>query len=704
MSARTSILVRSIYLLIFCSTFGVTALSGQNPTVIDLPQAMPGAPYAVRLTIPPGLGYPFNCQYDPLPDGMTFDCDRLQFGGRVPLSPEKKYQFALVVADDQGNKQTFMLALLVSAKPIVVSVGTTVPVSAKETRLAQTRDVAGEMRRSSRPQQPEATPQVQWAPSPNADRQRWSQDTPDSTEQVAQDRRDPSRINPSQVERVQRGDTAASDGADSDAGAPEGQDANEQKTAGDKTVSVTPEWISTKRASATQLEVVECTPLTLQVTVHPAVSGNVTLNYIPPAGKKAADKPTPVSVNIAIDKGTGKGKSTIGGLGPGNYTFKVTGFSGTDSYYVVDPAPPTLQLILEKAATPLPNCPYRMPPLLSTVVGVDVEGASSTSPAARFMGNASIDLPVFPAMPGSERLTDIERAKVFIGGSLRIAAMAQPGALSSSAFTQGYFASAINATPDKIVQSWEGNGSVSFKLSGTNLGFGTFDTGSPTSKNYPRKTLLTTSFLLSGGFVSPLSASQANPPVYYATNQIQSLYPNEGWGSLGTSCAYTSSNPPCYVAFVPTDRTRFYKHYEAGLRWRIYGEDFNNNVLRFPGILDLTVGQNEYVTAGKLNGVVVHFGGLLPVPIPKVDGIYAFGSLDSEVNGPVGGGAQLLLTPVPSTANVTYLSPSVYTIPVAQPNRDRYRFGIGVDLYHLLTAKAQKQGTSNASTTEASKQ
>lgn len=471
---------------------------------------------------------------------------------------------------------------------------------------------------------------------------------------------------------------------------------------------------------------IECAPVNLNVTAAPAAGA--------PAGKpapvtlqlywtdvdgnplpKGSTHPKNTSSNVSgtasvttspaspndpmkITIKGGTGELPLPKYGPGTYKFTGT-FSGTTDYRQADGNPPTLSLTVEKPDSTKNTCIYTMPPLLSTVVGVDVEGASSTSPGARFMGNASIDLPVFPARKGPQRLSNIEDATVFVGGSLRIAAMAQPGALSSSAFTTGYLASAINATPDKIVQSWEGTASVSVRLWHTNLGFGTFDSGKPVSPDYPRKTLFTTSLLLSGGYISPLSASQANPPVYYATNQIQQAYPTENWGSLGTSCMYTSGNPPCYVAFVPTDRERFYRHYEMGFRYRIYGEDFNHNVLRFPGILDLTVGQNEYVTAGKLNGVVVHFGGILPIPIPNVDGIYAFGAMDSAINGPIGGGAQLLLNPVPSTANVTYLSPNVYTIPVSQPNRDRYRFGVGIDLYHLLTAKSQKQGTSSANAT-----
>jgi hypothetical protein len=421
----------------------------------------------------------------------------------------------------------------------------------------------------------------------------------------------------------------------------------------------------------------------------------------------ATDVKTPTApLRITLTKGTGQ--TSLPQLAPGRYTFTFS-FDGTTDYYQVE-KPPILNLVVNKVLNANEACIYPMAPLFSTVVGVDVEGASSASPAARFLGNVSVDEPVFPQKTGSDRLTNIDQSKFFIGGSLRIAAMAQPGTLSSSELSAAYLATAVNATPDKIVQSWEGTGSISFRILSTNVGIGTFDNGSPTSKDYPRKTLLTTSILFSGGFISPLSVTQATPVVYDLTPQVYDIYgpsPTGPASPIPSTCNPSSIPPPsaaCYVAFVPMDRQRFYRHYEVGFRFRTYGEDFTNHVLRFPGIIDLTVGQNEYVTGGGFNGIVIHFGGSLPIPIPKVEGIYAFGAIDAAINGPSGGGAQLILNAAPSTANVTYLSPNVYDIPVAQPNRDRYRFGVGIDLYHLITAKQQKQGaTAPSSTSDAQK-
>ncbi|RXS93816.1 hypothetical protein [Silvibacterium dinghuense] len=346
------------------------------------------------------------------------------------------------------------------------------------------------------------------------------------------------------------------------------------------------------------------------------------------------------------------------------------------------------------------NCIRQMPPLLLTAVGVDVEGASSTSPGAKFLANSSLDEPL-TARLGANAMQNIRDAHVFIGGSLRISGMAQPGTLSASAFSSaGYYASAVNATPDKIVQSWEGVGNVSVKLFGGDLRIGTFDSGKAPYPYYPRYTYTTLSLLFSGGFNSPLSASQASPPVYYATTQIQNQYPSSF--PTGSNCAYDTTKAvwPCYVAFIPDDRTRFYRHYEAGLRLKLYGEDFEHSKLRYPGTLDVAFGQNEYVTGGKMHGLVLHMGGVIPfpLPIPKFDALYAFGALDSELNGPMTSCTQnntpcqqLILVPVPASSSITYLSPNVVNIPTAEPNRDRYRFGFGIDILHLLTANQQKQ-------------
>ena len=89
------------------------------------------------------------------------------------------------------------------------------------------------------------------------------------------------------------------------------------------------------------------------------------------------------------------------------------------------------------------------------------------------------------------------------------------------------------------------------------------------------------------------------------------------------------------------------------------------------------------------------------LPVPTQDSIYIFGQMDLGLNfNNSGNSSQLLLTPVPSSANLTYLNSSVISIPVSQPNRDRYRFGFGVDIFHLISSvKAKTAAAAAAKTT-----
>ncbi len=324
-----------------------------------------------------------------------------------------------------------------------------------------------------------------------------------------------------------------------------------------------------------------------------------------------------------------------------------------------------------------------------SLIGVNVSAASSVDPHAVFLGSAAMDIPF-------RSKTDIEQVHWWAGGELKIAGMAQPGGvanLSSQAAFTGFLASATgsNATPDKIVQSAEVSANISRQIGdGWRIHTGVFDSG---TKPPDPLTLLTVSVIVKGGAITPLSASQASPPVYEATAQILKTFPNPTNFSYASSCAVAQgATPTCYVAFVPLDRSHFYRHFEAGFRLKIYGEDNADHELRYPGTVDLTVGQNEYVTGGQFHGGVLHLGGTFPVPV--LDGFYGFGSMDLALSNKGNNGDQLLLVPSSSTVNLTFTSPSVYTISVGQPNRDRYIFGFGVDFIHLYASIKNKSNQS----------
>jgi hypothetical protein len=309
------------------------------------------------------------------------------------------------------------------------------------------------------------------------------------------------------------------------------------------------------------------------------------------------------------------------------------------------------------------------------LVGVDVTGVSSASPNAEFLGLGLFDLNL-KYVPD---LTAVKDDSIFwLSGYVGIKAMGQPGSLSSSQ-SAGYFATAANATPDKIVQSVD----LSLHLG---MQFHTWQLN-PDARDGQAK-FASLSFIVGGGAITPLSASQSNPQVYEATPLIlQTQTPVAPFTSFASSCsANPTAAPTCYVTFVPTDRTHFYRNYDAGLRLKLYEPDTDHGGLRFPGFFDLTLGQNEYVTGGTFQKLVMHLAATFPLPLGKaLDEVYAFGSMDLGLSKMNSSGPQLQLIPAPATAGaLTSASPSVYTISTSQPNRDRYQLGFGIDILHFI--------------------
>jgi hypothetical protein len=369
--------------------------------------------------------------------------------------------------------------------------------------------------------------------------------------------------------------------------------------------------------------------------------------------------------------------------------------------YVTVPIPSSMLLNESEISITTTACPTGRPagaktiavvamkdvaPLGQAVLGVDVSAASSASPQAVVLALAVVDVP----LKTSAHLWR-DNNFLWLSGQLGLKGMAQPGAISGAA-SAGYYASAANATPDKIVQSLDASAHFGYQFRRWKIPIETFDVEDTTGNSTDgSETLGTFSVIAGGGAVTPLSVSQASPQVFEATPLVlQSTVPVAPTSSFASSCgANPAATPTCFVIFTPADRTHFYRYYDIGFRLKLYGEDKQDNELRFPAIVDLTIGQNEYVTGGRFDGAVLHLGATLPVP--RIDSAFFFGSLDMGLSQSNGGGAQLQLIPAPVTTGLTATSPSVYTILTSQPNRDRYQLGFGIDVFHLLSSYLDKQ-------------
>lgn len=433
-----------------------------------------------------------------------------------------------------------------------------------------------------------------------------------------------------------------------------------------------------------------CKPIVLQATVTPKAAGKV--QFFESAGGGQSNLGQPQKVD-------GDGKATL------SITLPI-GTHKLGATFQPDDAGASQTSALGDFVVAPGNCVQPVD-IIQVIAGVDVSAASSTNPTAVFLADGRLDIPVAAK---NVRINDV---LFWISGDLRIAGIAEPGSLGNVSSVTNFFSTATNTTPDKIVQSGEVASWFAIKFHGWSRYTTALDAGNAPADN-PKPALFSLSGIIGGGAITPLSVNQVQSAIYTVTQPIYNCYnqatigppcvPSNAGGfpnadGLPSTCNPGATPPPtapCYIAFVPQGRSRFFRHYEAGLRLKIYPHDYSDDSskpkLRFPGNADLTIGQNEYVTGGRLHSWVVHIGGTLPVP--KLDGWYAFGAGDFAISKNISE-PQLLFTQAGGT--VTLSSSNVFVVPTAQPNRDRYRLGVGIDLYHLIdkykSAASAKPGT-----------
>ena len=138
-----------------------------------------------------------------------------------------------------------------------------------------------------------------------------------------------------------------------------------------------------------------------------------------------------------------------------------------------------------------------------------------------------------------------------------------------------------------------------------------------------------------------------------------------------------------HIAFITPERDRFLRQYYGGFRFRTYTKENDEIQNVFPSMLDVTFGQSEAVTGGKLHKFVLGLDGFYVLPFPdKYRFLYLFGSAKFKVGGPKSIKTPFLLDTSASSVKVT--DPSVFIADPQPSNRDVYRIGFGVDLFELF--------------------
>lgn len=153
-----------------------------------------------------------------------------------------------------------------------------------------------------------------------------------------------------------------------------------------------------------------------------------------------------------------------------------------------------------------------------------------------------------------------------------------------------------------------------------------------------------------------------------------------------------------FIGFISPDRDRFLRQYFGGIRFKTYTydktddkgvrDDNNTEEIQnvFPAMFDITFGQSEAVTGGKLVKFVLGIDGFYPLPFPdKYRFLYLFGTAKFKVGGPKSITKPFILNTAASSVNVT--DSTVFIADPISSNRDFYRIGFGVDLLELFRKK-----------------
>jgi hypothetical protein len=191
------------------------------------------------------------------------------------------------------------------------------------------------------------------------------------------------------------------------------------------------------------------------------------------------------------------------------------------------------------------------------------------------------------------------------------------------------------------------------------------------------------------GAVSPLSPTQSA--------QIFQVPDKKSSQAAAFFAKYPGAEGKDQIAFITPDRDRFLRQYFAGFRFKTYNvikcekddtvcneQQLEGQLQRnFPATFDVTFGQNEAVTGGRLHKFVVGLDGFYPLPFPdKNRFLYLFGSARLKAGGPKNNNTPFILATAASSVKLT--DPGVFIADPVPTNRDTYRIGFGVDLFELF--------------------
>jgi hypothetical protein len=335
-------------------------------------------------------------------------------------------------------------------------------------------------------------------------------------------------------------------------------------------------------------------------------------------------------------------------LAPGKYYISTEADSGQ-----------TRREVIVTAGTPLRvNIPIEDRPvslLTRAVVGYEQAGAA----AAQKKQDYFFDLFISSTFPFRQKINPDfgERFRTWV--DLRFSSVPQSGEATLGAFSTGFATQVAGLKIKDVANVFDFLAGFEYRLTGNDALLPSFDRRT--------KQKFSLSLIAGGGTITP-----TNPLDSITTFKVFDAAPGLPPAAIGKQ----------FVAFVQNDRDRFFRQYYAGLRIQTFFFNLHNIPMqRFPAQLDLTVGQNEFVTGGKLHGPVVRIEGYFPLPYENLKFINIIGTAVLRP-GHALTSVPLVLEPAPAGTIVP--GPNVALIAIPQPNRDYYRAGFGLDFISFV--------------------
>lgn len=290
------------------------------------------------------------------------------------------------------------------------------------------------------------------------------------------------------------------------------------------------------------------------------------------------------------------------------------------------------------------------------IVGFEQAAASSADSVQKFFFDLTLSapLPIGTVDPYFGR-----RARLW--GTGRITSVPQQINSGVAAFATNFAQQVGELKVNEVAQGIEYLVGTEVRLTGRMAPFGSFD-GVSTNR-------FSLSFIAAAGATTPI-----NPK---ATLEVFKVFP----GAPGLPEVPAGKD---FIAFVSPDRDRFFRQYYGGLRLQTYYFNYRNPDIpmkRYPAVLDITFGQNEAVTGGRLRGGVLRVEGFYPLPYESMKFINIFGTAlmkltRTNITDP------LILERAPDGTTVPAANVFLHTVP--QINRDYYRIGVGIDFISLI--------------------